>query len=72
MVVHSDGSGLHTIAPTLNAITGPLSWSPNGQWIAAAHRGIAGIAQYLYLVDSNAGTAVRLPYAFQWTIPDWR
>lgn len=72
MLANTDGSGLRTLTPTLTQYSGQLSWSPDDRWIAVAHSDGAGVRPYIYLVDTTKDTAIRLPYAFGWTMPDWR
>jgi hypothetical protein len=72
MLVNADGTGLRQLVPSLGLFSGQLSWSPDGQWILAAQGGSLGVPQYLYLVDADTDTAIRLPYSFSWTSPDWR
>jgi len=70
VLVSADGSGARML--TANAqYTGQLAWSPDGQWIAADLPGPPS-GLYLNVVDTVGDVAIRLPYAFDYVMPDWR
>jgi hypothetical protein len=71
VLVNGDGSGPRTLTANDARYFGQLAWSPDGRWIAVDHPGPAGPV-YLHLVDTVADLAIRLPYAFNFQLPDWR
>jgi hypothetical protein len=71
-LVNADGTGARTLTPALSRFLGQLAWSPDGRWIAVAYGAVGDDSLYLYLVDTSTDTAMRLPYALQWSMPDWR
>lgn len=71
-IVNADGTSLRSLAPTLTGCSGQLAWSPDGRWIVVASAIPGDAWPYLHLVDASAGTVIRLPYAWAWTLPDWR
>lgn len=70
-LVNSDGTGLRTLTPDHVRYSGQLAWSPDSHWIAAAHVDTLGTPPYINLVDVAGNVAIRLPYTFAWTTPDW-
>jgi len=71
-IANADGSNLRTLAGSMSLWFGPLTWSPDSRWIAASHGTGAGVPIYVHLVDTQTDTPIRLPYAFAWTMPDWK
>ncbi len=70
-LVGSDGTGLRSLTADHVRYSGQLAWSPDGRWLAVAHTDTLGTPPYLHVVDTAGNVAIRLPYAFGWTMPDW-